>query len=208
MFRAMSKLNPTTAVLKALQNPTKLKIILLLMNHPRLTVTQMSGDIGVSKANLYHFTAQMVRDGLLTVPEVEVKGNYVEKYYRLKWGTLASVDPAEQRKKVKSLSPAEQSEVLRSFLVSVTLMSRKLAEEVGDAGEEELSRIHSAFKDDRLSMTYMTLPDEIYTDTVTKLRKFVDEVREASMEKKLPFRDNRIVILGVPQLKDAGMEGH
>ena len=57
-------------------------------------------------------------------------------------------------------------------------------------------------------MTYMTLPDEIYADAVRRLRKVVDEIREASLERKLPFRDNKIIILGVPQLQGTGTEGH
>jgi DNA-binding MarR family transcriptional regulator len=66
-------------LLNTLENPTKLSIVLLLSHRDKMTVTQMSKVVRVSRANLYHFVGQMVKDGLLSKPEAIVKKNYVEK---------------------------------------------------------------------------------------------------------------------------------
>jgi predicted transcriptional regulator len=195
------KRDPSSVILNTLQNPTKLGVLFLLMRHPKLTVTQMSKDIGVSKANLYHFVGQMVKEGLLSKPEVAVRGNYVEKYYRLQWKALASVDPADQKKKVKVMNPEQQREILQSFVASVSLVSRLLAEEIRRSDKGTLERIHQAFQSDLVSMSYMVLPDSLYEQMIRKLNGVVEETRKGWGGEGLPFKGNRIIILGLPQLQ-------
>jgi DNA-binding transcriptional ArsR family regulator len=199
----MSRHDSTAAVLSALVNPTKLQVLFLLMKHHRLTVTQMSKEIGVSKANLYHFVSQMVKDELLSEPEAEVKGNYVEKYYRLQWNVLASVDPADQRKKVKEMKPEQQREILMAFLASATLVSRMLTDEVSRADKDALKRISQAFQSRLMNMTYMVIPDEVYEGAIKKLNEAVDGIRKSMKGKRLSFGGNRILVLGVPQLQES-----
>ena len=205
MAKAAARKDSVSVGLDAMQNPTKLRIIFLLMKHPRLTVTQMSKDIGVSKANLYHFAGQMVKDGLLTEPEVVVKGNYVEKYYTLKWGALESINAVER--KIKSLKPEAQREILQTFLVSATLVSRMLAEELGKADRNALADIHSAYRKDMINTTYLIIPDEVYAGAVKKLNKVVKEILELYRGKEMAPGQNRIVILGVPQMKEREKSG-
>ena len=193
----MTRDNAISVGLDAMQNPTKLKIIFLLMKHPKLTVTQMSKEIGVSKANLYHFAAKMVKDGLLSEPEVVVKGNYVEKYYTLKWGALESINAVERR--INSLRPEEQKEVLQTFLVSATFISRMLADELSRADRDALAKIHSAYRKNMINTSYLLLPDEVYAEAVRKLNKVVKEILGIYERKKELPGQNRIVILGVPQ---------
>jgi len=189
--------NAISVGLDAMQNPTKLKIIFLLMKHPKLTVTQMSKEIGVSKANLYHFAAKMMKDGLLSEPEVVVKGNYVEKYYTLKWGALESINAVERR--INSLRPEEQKEVLQTFLVSATFVSRMLADELSRPDKNALAKIHSAYRKNMINTSYLVLPDEVYAEAVRKLNKVVKEILGIYERKKELPGQNRIVILGVPQ---------
>ena len=172
-----------------------------MMRYRRLTVTQMSRHIKVSKANLYHFTAQMVRDGILSEPETSVKGNYVEKYYRLEWKSLASVDLVDQRRRVRELPPKDQKEILESFLASASVVTRLLAEEVGRADEPMLERIHNSFKSGLVNMSYLVLPDDIYEDMIRKLNDLV-EGKHKGGGKNSTFKGNRVIILGIPQLYD------
>src|SRR5712691_8276822 len=95
----MSKRDVYKILLSTLGNSTKLSIVFLLSHNDRMTVTQMAKHVGVTKANLYHFVSQMVKDGLLSKPEAVVKENYVEKYYRLAPKLFESIDPSEQRKR-------------------------------------------------------------------------------------------------------------
>ena len=197
----MAKQGITAVILNTLQNPTKLGVLFLLMRYPKLTVTQMSKSIGVSKANLYHFVSQMVRDGLLSKPEVAVRGNYVEKYYRLQWKALASIDPADQKKRVKAMSPEQQREILQSFLASASLVSRLMGEEIHRADKPTLERIHRAFHSELINMSYMVLPDKAYEEAVRKINAVVGDIRKG-FDKNLPFRGNRIMILGLPQFEE------
>lgn len=197
----MSKRGTTSVILNTLQNPTKLGVVFLLMKHPKLTVTQMAKSMGVSKANLYHFVSQMAKDGLLSKPEVAVRGNYVEKYYRLQWKALASVDAADQKKRIKGMGPEQQREILQAFLASASLVSLLMAEEIRRADKAALERIHGSFQSDSIKMSYAVLPDKVYEEAIRKLNAVEEDVRK-KFRKTLPFKGNRILILGLPQFEE------
>ncbi len=87
--------------LHALQNPTKVKVLVLLSDNEKMTVTQMASIVKVSRPNLYHVVSEMVSEGLLTGPEAKVKGNYVEKYYSLSEKAIAGEEEGKWRATVR-----------------------------------------------------------------------------------------------------------
>jgi len=201
LAKTIRKRDMVSVGLDAMENPTKLKIIFLLMKNSKLTVTQMSKYIGVSKANLYHFTAQMVRDKLLSKPEVVVKGNYVEKYYSLEWGALESINAVERR--MKSLKPEEQRVILQTFLVSATLVSRMLADELDRTDGKTLAKINSAYRNNMINTSYFLLPDDVYAEAIKKLNRATEEILEIYSKKGRHSKEqNRVIILGVPQVHE------
>src|SRR5215831_11867981 len=160
-------------LLGILRNSTKLGIVFLLLRNNRMTVTQISEKLGVSKAYLYGFVRQLVKDGVLLQPESEVKRNYVEKYYRLNWKIFASTD---QKSQLKGMRPSEQKEVLQSFLAALGLHFRLFAEEVDRSGPEIYPRLQQSVRDDKVLMSYLVVPDIVYEKAVREVRRVIEDI--------------------------------
>ncbi len=190
--------DPYKVLLNTLGNQTKLSIVFLLSHHEKMTVTQMAKHVGVSKANLYHFVSQMIADGLLSKPEVVVKENYVEKYYRLKEEFFKSVDPDEQRQRLKAASPEKLKTILQSALASLGLDFRLLAEEIAQADRTILQQIAQSVAHDRITLSYSILSDQAYQYFLAEIRR-VNRIITERWGHESPLRGNRVVVVGIPQ---------
>ena len=188
-------------LLETFGNPTKLTILMLLTHSDKMTVTQMSKKVKVTKANLYHFVSQMVKDGMLAKPETQVKKNYVEKYYHLEPGFFQAIDPVEQRKRTKASSPSELQGILQSALLSLGLDLRILAEEVSNADTKTLNRLHEVVSEEKLTLSYTILHDKTYEAILPKLKEINRKVEEMEKDEKPILKGNRVVIIGLPMLQ-------
>ena len=196
----MSKRDIYEILLNTLENPTKLGILMLLTHHPKMTVTQMSKFIGVSKANLYHFVGQMVKDGILSKRETIVKKNYVEKYYRLDEKFFRALDPAQQRERLKAARPEELKAILQSTLVSLGLDFRLMAEEIATADDKSLKQIAKSVAEEQITLSYSILSDKTYDHILTELKKINRTISEVERREKSSLRGNRVIIVGLPRL--------
>ena len=167
-----------------------------------MTVTQMSEHLGVGKAYLYRFIPQMVREGLISKPEAQVKDNYVEKYYRLIWKPFASMNTLEQKTKLRSLPAAEQKKILESFLATLGLQFRLLAEEMAKASPVMTEDVGRSFQEGRVILSYLVLPDEIYDRLVKDVSSVVRGVTEDWGRPSFGSAGNKLVIVGIPKLAD------
>lgn len=189
---------------KALENPTKLNIIFLLSRHERMTVTQMAEHVRVGKPNLYHFVNQMVKDGLLSKPEVQVKRNYVEKYYRLNRKPFESLSSGEQRRLMKSASPEKVVSILRSGLAAIGLELRLIAEEYAHADREVMQALARSVADERVSLSYAILSDEAYDYVVSELRK-ISKTVDKRWGDQVAVGGNRIILFALPGTPTVGL---
>lgn len=185
--------------LKLLQNPTKVKVVVLLSEGDAMTVTQMSRQIGLSRPNLYHAVSEMVKEGILERPSTKVSGNYVEKYYRLKPDALGEFDYERHKRAVMRTSPSEFRDLIRSVLLSVSMNSRILADRLSESSGSELSSLKS--NGERVLAAYFTLSDEAYDELVEGWRKLLLD----SMQ-KWSSRDqeggNKLAIYALPDLRE------
>ena len=122
------------------RNPTKFRIILLLSEHGRMTVTDMAKLVKVSRSNLYHFIAQMVKDGIVKPPEVIPRKNYVEKFDRLNDEMFKAEEMKEWEKLLRIASPKEIKETVSSILMGYSMILSFIADRIsaseGDAVEQ------------------------------------------------------------------------
>jgi predicted transcriptional regulator len=188
-------------LLDTLGNPTKLGVLMLLSHTDKMTVTQMSKQMKVTKANLYHFVSQMVRDGLLSKPESQVKKNYVEKYYRVDPRFFAAVDTAEQKKRTKAATPAELKRILQSALISIGLDFRILAEEISNADNKVLSRLATFVAEDKVTLAYSIVHDKTYESILPELRRISKSMEEIEKGQEPALRGNRVIVIGLPRLE-------
>jgi DNA-binding transcriptional ArsR family regulator len=205
----VSEKRATVDLLKAFKNPTKLDILMMLSENESMTVTQMSKLLSTSKANLYHFVSEMVKEGLVLKPEVKVKGNYVEKYYRLNAEVFKGVDPEEQRKRIKPSSPEEYRELLQSYYLSLSAYFRMSAERISKADETTMGRVSDMVKGEKTLIVYSTLSDEGYEYALSELRRIVKTIIERwGIKKDAPGEKNRLILYAFPDLKERGAGGN
>jgi DNA-binding Lrp family transcriptional regulator len=196
----MSKRDIYKILLNTLQNPTKLGILMLLTHQDKMTVTQMSKLVKVSKANLYHFVSQMVRDGILGKPEALIKKNYVEKYYHLDEKFFEALDPSEQRKRLKAARPEELKTILQSTLLSIGLDFRLMAEEIARADEKTLKQIANEVSQERITLSYSILSDKAYNHVLAELKRINKTITEVERREKPSLQGNRLILVGLPRL--------
>jgi DNA-binding transcriptional ArsR family regulator len=191
---------PTQVVLRAIQSPTKLNIVMLLAENETMTVTQMSKFTKVTRANLYRAVSEMVSEGLLLKPEVRVKGNYVEKFYRLNETMFGSMDSAEQRRSLDTLSSEDSVTMLRSIFEALSVQYRILAEQVKSADAEDRARIANFVKKGHGIFTYSALDDSQYKHFLGELMKINERISGQSAKNK-QRGENTVIITAFPQFK-------
>ena len=124
-------------LLEAYRNPTKFRIILLLSEHSKMTVTDMAKSVKVSRSNLYHFIAQMVKDGIVKPPEVIPRKNYVEKFYRLNEEMFKAEEIKEWEKPILSATTEEIKETVSSILMGYSMILSLIADRIAASGDDD-----------------------------------------------------------------------
>jgi DNA-binding transcriptional ArsR family regulator len=189
------------ALMKAFRNQTKLSIIFLLAGNKKMTVTQMSRDVKVTKANLYHFVKEMVSEGLLSEPEVRVTKNFVEKYYSLNEESFRMADPLEVERRLRRGNLQDLLAMVRSFLTSLGLQFHLLAEEFARADEAELKKIAVGFREQRILLHYSMLSDEAYGYELKEYDRIIKKSIARWGRKESPEPRNRLIMVGLPAFR-------
>ncbi len=199
--------NEYEVLFDALGNSTKTSILLLLSRRKKLTVTQMSKFIKVTRSNLYHFVGEMVKDGLIAEPEVVVRKNHIEKYYSQNPQFWKTIDPFTQEKLMReTLTLEEGRRMLISAFLSLSLQFRMYADEFMNATDEEVARAARQFEIERLMISIWSVDDNVYDMVIPRLRGLLKDV--ISEEEKHPGEKglpggNGVYIVGLPRLFDA-----
>lgn len=196
----MPKANSYDKLLEVFRNPTKLSVLMLLSEGERLTVTQMSKIVGVSKPNLYHFVAEMVKDRILNEPETRVKRNFVEKYYSMNKGIFEANDPVEQSRRFNRAPRQQQREILLAWLASMSLYLRLRAERIERIQPAELSRLLDDVHDDKILLEHVTLGEHAFNYFLDEIRRVRRTIHERWKNELNMPKGNVAVILAVPAL--------
>lgn len=195
----MTRMSSQT-LLRAIQNPTKLNVIVLLTDREAMTVTQMAKIVKVSRANLYHFVSEMVDEGLLLGPESRVRRNYVEKYYRLNEKLFEGGDEAEWQATVKGAGPEAFRDLMYSLLVSLSTQFRIMAEQLEGADAATMAKL-AEMREKRLVIgSYGILPDEEYAEVAKELKELLVGYEKRSGRTHSTRGKNKVVILAMPGL--------
>ena len=161
------------------RNPTKFRIIMLLTEQERMTVTQMSKVIKVSKSNLYHFISQMVQQRLVLKPEVIPKKNYVEKFYRLNEDMFRAEDPKEWEKILLGATNNEIKEVVSSVLMGYSMTLSFIADRIANSDDSEGENLRKwLIEQTPYTLTYSVMSKK----TTTKVKPILRQLRQALIE--------------------------
>lgn len=127
-------------VLNVYRNPTKTKIITLLVNNRKMTVTGMAKYIKTTRSNLYQIMSELVSIGMVNEPEIRPKKNYVEKYYSLNGDYFAFHDENLDEEILK-LPEDQLRETLASFLMAQSLNLEIMASAMENIPAESIREI-------------------------------------------------------------------
>jgi hypothetical protein len=152
---------------------------MLLTEQERMTVTQMSKVIKVSKSNLYHFISQMVQQGLVLEPEVIPKKNYVEKFYRLNEDMFRAEDPKEWEKILLGATNNEIKEVVSSVLMGYSMTLSFIADRIANSDDSEGENLRKwLIEQTPYTLTYSVMSKK----TTTKVKPLLRQLRQALIE--------------------------
>ena len=185
------------------RNPTKFRIIMLLTEQGRMTVTQMSKLIDVSKSNLYHFISQMVKEGLVLEPEVIPKKNYVEKFYRLNEEMFRAEDPKEWEKVLVGASNSEIKEVVSSVLMGYSMTLSFIADRVAKSDDSEGDDLRKwLIEQTPYTLTYAVMSKKTNTKIKPILRQLWQALIESGEDKESTTNTSvsRLLVVFLPML--------
>jgi DNA-binding transcriptional ArsR family regulator len=95
----------TVDQLKVLSDPSRLRILTLLMERD-MSISGIAKTLGLSPATVHHHIGQLLQANLIVPTKSEIRGNLVEKYYRIPatgidssqiWDRLDDVDKVNYR---------------------------------------------------------------------------------------------------------------
>ncbi len=191
---------------RSFQNPTKLSIMLLLTQNKRMTVTQMSDYIHVTKASLYQSIAELVNDGFVSEPEVQVKKNYVEKYYRLNTLAFKAIDPFELQKRLNhGASPSEHKDLLEALFTSLSIYFRIYGNGIRNVSSGQLQQIAKELAEGNILLRVFDVADEDYQHELKAMQTFLKAREKATPNiesqrfENFGVAENRIYIIAVPK---------
>ena len=185
------------------RNPTKFRIIMLLTEQGRMTVTQMSKLIDVSKSNLYHFISQMVKEGLVLEPEVIPKKNYVEKFYRLNEEMFRAEDPKEWEKVLVGASNSEIKEVVSSVLMGYSMTLSFIADRVAKSDDSEGDDLRKwLIEQTPYTLTYAVMSKKTNTKIKPILRQLWQTLIESGEDRESTTNTSvsRLLVVFLPML--------
>lgn len=198
----MDPLERFDIISKTYSNPTKIGIILLLLENNRMTVTQMEKYLGVSRSNIYHFTAQMVSDGILNEPEVVPKKNYVEKYYTLNV-EMIEFKEEDWEEGFNTMSVDALRVMLSSALLGYSMDLKFHAERLSKASDEEIIRLKDWFYEMPFSLLYSTMSSMGTKEAKRLLSTMTKELMESSKKREEKDGEDiaKLMIVFLPYLK-------
>ncbi len=160
-------------LLNTFRSEIKTKIITLLIKYQKMTVTQMARYINTTRSNLYQNISEMLKENLVLPPEVIVKKNYVEKYYRLNTEAF-NVSQKIMVEELLRLGNKEIKDMLKSFFMAQALLLNVLAVEIDSYTDEDITNIKNNF--DSILTTFGSLSNENAKILAEKITEILGEL--------------------------------
>ncbi|MCW6169373.1 MAG: winged helix-turn-helix domain-containing protein [Thermoplasmatales archaeon] len=182
------------------RNPTKLGIVLLLMQKGPMTVTQMSKTLQTTRSNLYQAVAELVSDGFLREPSVKVKKGYVEKYYSINEAAFDSISQSEVDLSLGSQDINNLREVLFSFLKSQSFLLNLIAEEVLSSDDSYMKNVQEMIRKNFYIASFSKLSDVSFNLAVSKLQGLMKSLTEVETPAPLEKSNNMLLLIGIPSV--------
>lgn len=186
---------PSEVLLRAFKNPTKLAIIALLLKYKQMTVTQLSKITRTTRPNLYRSIKELVEDGIIMKPRIEVKKNYVEKYYEINLKIFNEVKNEHIMSAIGRASAQDLRELAVSFLLMNSLLSNVFAEQVRMASDSEIEKFRKDMLNGYILMSYSTLSQNSMELFSKYFKQFIMDIEKQESNEKEEYA---LILLSFP----------
>ena len=186
----------------AFRNLTKLKIITLLTNHDKMTVTQMSKYIKTTRSNIYQNISELLKNNIVLEPEIKVKKNYVEKYYRLN-NDFFDFDEFALEKEITKLSNEDFKNLLKSFFLAQSMNLNIIAEEIDGLDDRNINKLKTIESMNKMMTAYGSVSDKFSTELIKVYEEFIKKYDKENKTHKEEHKNelNIFLFLIFPNIK-------
>jgi len=186
------------AYVEAFKNTTRAMIIFQLFRKPEMTATEISRALDEDVDVVYYHMKSLKTLGIVSEPRVEVRGNYLEKYYSLTPEVRKRFAEVDKRanQKWQEMAPEEYRQVL---LTASALVKSAVVGSANQIEKADTSVIDKLSKKGNFSIRVFYCTKEQYyefLDYLKTISKSPDEKNESAE------RDYVIAILAMPKLDE------
>ena len=180
--------------MSAFRNFTKLKIITLLTNHDKMTVTQMSKYIKTTRSNIYQNISELLKNNIVLEPEIMVKKNYVEKYYRLN-NDFFDFDEFALEKEITKLSNEDFRNLLKSFFLAQSMNLNIIAEEIDGLNDKNINKLKTVESMNKMVTSYGAVSDKFSAELIKIYEEFIKKYDKENKEHKKEYKNESNIFL-------------
>jgi DNA-binding transcriptional ArsR family regulator len=185
------------AYMDTMKSVTRAAIFAQLYRKPELTATEISRILGEDVDVVYYHMKLLRKLGLVTEPRVEVRGNYIEKYYSLTAEAKQSIFGEERRalesKVLDKMDPEEFRQVLMTAFALVQSLTAGAINQIKQVDREVIAEL----KEKRsVSIQIVGCTEDRYAELLEDLKELA-RVRESANHRELGYM---IVFWALPEL--------
>ncbi len=160
------------AYMETMKNATRAAIFAQLYRKPELTATEISKILGEDVDVVYYHMKFLRKMGLVSEPRVEVRGNYLEKYYSLTTEAKQSIAGgdlgAHERKVLDKTDPEEFRQMLTTAFALIQSLTAGAANQIKRADGDVIANLK---KKNNFTIQFILCTKERYYEMLKNLKE-------------------------------------
>ena len=188
------------AYMETMKNATRATIFAQLYRKPELTATEISKILGEDVDVVYYHMKFLRKMGLVSEPRVEVRGNYLEKYYSLTAEAKQSIAGGElgthERKVLDKTEPEEFRQMLTTAFALIQSLTAGAANQIKRADRNVIANLK---KEKNFTIQFIPCAKERYYELLKNLKEIARDPCEVANQRE---RDHMIAFWAMPKLDE------
>jgi DNA-binding transcriptional ArsR family regulator len=187
------------AYVETMKNVTRAAIFNQLYRKPELTATEISRILGEDVDVVYYHMKFLRKVGLVSEPRVEVRGNYIEKYYSLTAEARQSIAGelgTSERKVLDKMGPEEFRQVLMAAFALHQSVTVGAANQIKRA---DVDLIADLKKKRNITVQFIPCTKERYYELLKDLKEIARAPGEVANHEELSYT---IAFWAMPKLDE------
>lgn len=180
------------------KDSTMTMVIFTLIENKTLTVTDMAGEMNMTRSNIYRSVRQLLNYGIINLDHEETVKNYVKKYYRLNEVFFKSVSYESQIKSLVDLNAESFSKVISGMLLSFSHYLKLQHDKIIKMNEAELKEIKDQLKENNAIMSIGSSSKKSAHNIIDAFRKELDLDDVENLENSRKDESTIIMFLALP----------